>query len=200
TAAQRARGTADSRVVAWYAEALRRWAGGDRRGALSACRAGLRVVDEHAASFGAVELQAHATQLARDLAELAIGVALADGAPIAVLRWTERYRAGVLARTAVRPPDDPALAEGLVALRSAAATARAAAEAGRPDPAAERRVARLEQQVRRRVLATSRPGASGRREPLDVATMTTALGESALVSFIVHDEQLTAVSVVDGRA
>src|SRR5262249_7446115 len=103
-------------------------------------------------------------------------------------------------RPAVRPPEDPALAEGLVALRSAAATARVAAEAGRPDPAAERRVARLEQQVRRRVLATSRPGASGRRQPLDVPTTTAGRGESALVSSSAHNEQLPAVSVVDGRA
>ena len=199
TAALRSRGTADSRAAAWYAEALHRQAGGDRRGALSACRAGLRVVDEHAASFGAVELQAHATRLARDLAELATGVALADGDPMAVLRWTERFRAGVLARAAVRPPDDPALAADLVALRSAAAAARAAVEAGEPDVAAERRVARLEQQVRRRTLATS-TSPSGPREPLDAGRLAAALGPSALVSFIVHSGQLHAVSVVDGRA
>lgn len=198
-AALRSRGTADSRAAAWYAEALRRRAGGDRRGALSACRAGLRVVDEHAASFGAVELQAHATRLARDLAELAIGIALADGAPMAVLRWTERFRAGVLARPAVRPPADPTLAADLVALRSAAAAAREAVRAGRPDPTAERRVARLEQRVRRRSLAASTSSA-GRRESLDVAGLAAALGEHALVSFIVHAGRLTAVTVVDGRA
>lgn len=197
-AALRSRGTADSRAAAWYAEALRRRAGGDRRGALSACRAGLRVVDDHAASFGAVELQAQATRLARDLAELAIGIALVDGDPTAVLRWTERFRAGVLARPALRPPADPALAADLVALRSTAAAAREAVRAGRPDPAAERRVARLEQQVRRRSLVAG-TSSSGRREPLDVAGLTAALGTAALVSFIVHSGQLSAVTVVEGR-
>jgi tetratricopeptide (TPR) repeat protein len=198
TAARRSRGTADVRAAAWYAEALLRRASGDRRGVLSACRAGLRVVDEHAASLGAVELQALANRLSGELAELAVGVALGEGEPRAVLRWTERYRAGVLARPAVRPPADPALAADLVALRSAAATARAAVRSGRPDLAVERRVARLEQQVRRRSLAAS-SGVAGRRSPLDLAELPGALGDAALVSFIVHSGQLCAVSVVDGR-
>jgi len=227
-AALRSRGTADVRAAAWYAEALLRQAGGDRRGVLSACRAGLRVVDEYASLLGSAELQAHATLLARDLAELAVGVALRDRDARAVLRWTERYRAGALARPAVRPPADAVLAAELVTLRSAVAAAREAVEAGRPDPAAERRVARLEQSVRRRALASSRGGAGGgagsrgggsggagsrgggsggaggsgsasRRDPLDLGSLHAALGATALLSLVVHGGQLVAVSVVDER-
>ena len=262
-AALRSRGTADVRAAAWYAEALRRQADGDRRGVLAACRAGLRVVDDYAALLSSAELQAHATLLARDLAELATGVALADRDPRAVLRWTERYRAGALARPAVRPPADPALAAELVHLRSAAAAARQAVAAGHPDPAAERRVARLEQQVRRRALAASRvaaastdgaggsddvsggqpaglaggdgsgrrrsasearrgdrDGAAGagpsvggslraaagsgsaggaRRETLDLRSVHAQLGETALLSLVVHEGRLVALCVVDRR-
>jgi tetratricopeptide (TPR) repeat protein len=201
--ALRRRGTADVRVSAWYAEALLRQADGDRRGVLTACGAGLRVVDEHAALLGSAELQAHATGLARDLAELATGVALADGDAKAVLRWTERWRAGALARPAVRPPADPVLAAELVALRSAVAAARDAVESGRPDPAAERRVARLEQSVRRRALAAGNGHAAAasavRREPLDLAALRAALGQTALLSLVVHDGRLQAVSVVEQR-
>jgi tetratricopeptide (TPR) repeat protein len=196
-AALRSRGTADVRVAAWYAEALLRQAAGNRHGVLAACRAGLRVVDEHAALLGSAELQAHATLLARDLAELAIGEALSDRDARAVLRWTERYRAGALARPAVRPPADPVLAAELLSLRSAVAAAREAVEAGRPDPATERRVARLEQSVRRRALAGA--GSGSRREPLDLGLLHATLGSTALLSLLVHGGQLMAVSVVDGR-
>ncbi len=197
-AALRTRGTADVRASAWYAEALLRQAGGNRRGVLAACRAGLRVVDEHASLLGSAELQAHATLLARDLAELATGVALAESDARAVLRWTERYRAGALARPAVRPPADPALATELVALRSAVAAAREQVEAGHPNAAAERKVARLEQSVRRRALAIG-TGSSSRREPLDFASLRSALGSTALLSLVVHNGQLRAVSVVEER-
>lgn len=197
-AALRSRGTADVRVSAWYAEALLRQADGDRRGVLAACRAGLQVVDDHAALLGSAELQAHATLLARDLAELATGVAIGDGDARAVLRWTERYRAGALARPAVRPPADPVLAKELVTLRSAVSAARQAVEAGQPDAAAERRVARLEQSVRRRALSSSSARA-GRREPLDLGAVRDALGSSALLSLVVHGGRLHAVSVVPQR-
>lgn len=203
TAALRARGTASVRVAAWYAEALLRQADGDRRGVLAACRAGLRVVDEYAALLGSAELQANATLLARDLADLAVGMALGSGPdlpdPRAVLRWTERYRAGALARPAVRPPADAALAAELVALRSAVATAREKVKAGHPDVVAERRVARLEQSVRARALAAG-GGSAARREPLDFATVRAALGSAALLSLVVHSGRLWVVAVVDDRA
>jgi tetratricopeptide (TPR) repeat protein len=196
----RSRGTADVRAAAWYAEALLRQAAGNRRGVFTACRAGLRMVDGYASLIGSAELQVHATALARDLAELAVGVALADGDATAVLRWTERYRAGALARPAVRPPADPTLAAELVSLRSAVATAREAVESGRPDPAAERRVERLEQAVRRRALAISGgAGTAARRDSLNLGSVHAALGDTALLSLIEHSRQLMAVSVVDER-
>jgi hypothetical protein len=85
----RTRGTAEVRASAWYAEALLRQAVGDRRGVLSVCRAGLRVVDKYASLLGSVELQAHATQIGRDLAGLAIGIALSDGDARVVSRYVE---------------------------------------------------------------------------------------------------------------
>lgn len=204
--------TTDVRAAAFFAQALLRRAAGDRRGALAACRAGLASVDAHAAGFGSPELRTHAMRLARDLAELAVGEALAGGSPFDVLRWTERYRAGALTRPPVLPPTDPQLADELTALRAATATAREAVAAGRPDPLLERRVARLELSVRRRSLLTgsdrSAPGArpatspASRRERLDQASVRVALaerGDAALVSLVAHDGALAAVVLAGGR-
>ena len=81
----RRRGPADLRAAAWYAEALLRLAADDTRGATVALKAGLRVVDEHAASLGATDLRVHASGLGADLAgegvRLAIEVRQTDRRP-----------------------------------------------------------------------------------------------------------------------
>jgi CHAT domain len=157
-----------------------------RRAVFAACRAGLRAVDRDAATMGAWELQAGMSTHTVELAELGVRAAMAGGRARTVLRWTDRYRAVSSDRPPVLPPDDPVLAERLVALRSAIASA------GSPG-----RVRRLEQQVRGRDW-------SGRNAPADRADWTFAdlsdgLGRSALVSFMVHEGQLHALSFVDGQ-
>ena len=113
----RRRGPADLRAAAWYAEAMLRLASHDNRGATAALKAGLRVVDEHAASLGATDLRVHATGLGADLAEQGVRLAVASGKPVAVLEWIERFRAGTLRRRPVRPPSDARLAAELAELR-----------------------------------------------------------------------------------
>lgn len=169
--AARAAGLADGRV---------------RRAVLAACRAGLRAVDRDAATMGAWELQAGMSTHTVELAELGVRAAMAGGRPRAVLRWVDRYRAVSSDRPSVLPPADPVLAERLVALRSAIATA------GAPG-----RVRRLEQQVRGREWAVGHQAAD--RSDWSFADLDAGLGDSVLISFLVHDGWFHALSYVDRK-
>jgi tetratricopeptide (TPR) repeat protein len=185
--AARTGGPVRLRAMGWLARARLAALEGNRRAVLAACRAGLRVVDQHAATFGALELRAGAAELAASLARTGLGEALAAGRPAGVLRWTERYRAAALRTGRIRPPRDPALAAGLVELR--------AAEARR---AGLTTLAALENRVR--TVALSARGEPMATSPFALTELTEHLGGTALLSFIEHDGSLVAVSVVDGRA
>jgi hypothetical protein len=190
-------GPADLRAAAWYAEALLRQAGGDPRGAATALKAGLRVVDDHAASLGATDLRVHASGLGSDLAEAGVRLAVDSGKPAAVLEWIERFRAGALRHRPVRPPSDTKLAADLAELRRVTAELAQATAAGKDFRALRAQQLQLEEAVRTR----SRQ-ASGRRGPsaqLDVGELTAALGDRALVEILRVDDAMLAVTAVDGR-
>ncbi len=119
-AAHRFRGPVRTRALGWLAQARR----SDRRGALAACRAGLKLLDEHHGDWPRRELTGHALSRARTARE--------------VLHWSERHRAST-----PLPPDDPDLARALTALRRARAF-------GLPLEALERDVRRLTLATRRR--------------------------------------------------
>ncbi|GGN18302.1 hypothetical protein GCM10011609_69170 [Lentzea pudingi] len=112
-AAHRFRGPVQTRALGWLAQARR----SDRRGALAACRAGLRLLDEHHGDWPRRELTGHALGLARTARE--------------VLHWSEHHRASV-----PLPPNEPGLARALGELRRAKAF-------GLPLEARERDVRRL---------------------------------------------------------
>ncbi|SEP81501.1 CHAT domain-containing protein [Lentzea xinjiangensis] len=112
-AAHRFRGPVRTRALGWLAQARR----SDRRGALAACRAGIRLLDEHHGDWPRRELTGHALGLARTARE--------------VLHWSEQHRV----RTPL-PPNEPRLAAALAKLRRARAF-------GMPLEALERDVRRL---------------------------------------------------------
>jgi len=152
-AAHRFRGPVQTRALGWLAQARR----SDRRGALAACRAGLRLLDEHHGDWPRRELTGHALSRARTARE--------------VLHWSERHRAST-----PLPPNDPELARALTDLRRARAF-------GLPLEA-------LERDVRRLTLAH-------RRRTTDEVVAPPGL---PLVSFIVHEGRMTAVTLIGGRA
>ncbi|MGW6449345.1 CHAT domain-containing protein [Lentzea sp. NPDC055074] len=152
-AAHRFRGPVQTRALGWLAQARR----SDRRGALAACRAGLKLLDEHHGDWPRRELTGHALGLARTARE--------------VLHWSEHHRASV-----PLPPNEPDLMNALTSLRGARAF-------GLPLEA-------LERDVRRLTLA------AGTRTRHDVTTPPGL----PLVSFIVHEGQMKAVTLIDGRA
>ncbi|MFI6098730.1 CHAT domain-containing protein [Lentzea sp. NPDC051213] len=118
-AAHRFRGPVQTRALGWLAQARR----SDRRGALAACRAGLRLLDEHRAmltgDWPRRELTGHALGLARTARE--------------VLHWAEQHRA---IPPSPLPPPNAELARTLTALRRTRAL-------GGPVEALERDVRRL---------------------------------------------------------
>ncbi len=137
--------TARQRAYGWVAQALLAQQDGDHEEVFTACRAGARVVDGHAAGMAAFEMRVHAFGLAGDLADIATGTALDSGDPTVVLRWTECHRAGALNLRALRPPNDRELRDALVDLRACVAELRDS-RSGRPRELMAR-VAALEERV-----------------------------------------------------
>jgi hypothetical protein len=117
-----------------------------------------------------------------------------------VLEWVEQWRAGALRWRPARPPDDAVLAELLAELRRLAALEDEARLAG-DDPRPHRRQ-RLA--LERRVLAHTRhavddgAGLASITAPLKVAALGDALGDRALVEYLLVDGDLLAVTVRRG--
>jgi hypothetical protein len=203
-AAFRRRGPAALRAGAWYAEALRREHEGDRRGAYAAAHAGLRVLDRYQAAIGASELRARAGGQAGELSGFGLRLALEERNARRVLAWSERGRSRALRSRPVRPPQDGALADDLASLRATAASLDAAALGGQGGAGSDvatlrRRMARLEQSVRRRAQHARGVGGAD-SAPVDVALLRERLGDRALVSFVGLDGALHAVVLAGGRA
>ncbi|MGH4015196.1 MAG: CHAT domain-containing protein, partial [Pseudonocardiaceae bacterium] len=194
---RRRRGPAAMRAQAWYGEALLRLAEGDRRGAVSAVTAGLRILDEHQACLGATDLRASAAGRRTELTRLALRSALQDGRADQVLRWAERGRAQRLLRT-ISPPADPILARHLAELRATVADIELAYRAGNRAAKLLHHQAALERLIRDH--CRQQPGQPGTRpaEPPRPEILGRALGAAALVEFIEVDGVLQAVTLVDG--
>ncbi len=199
---RRRRGPATLRARAWYAEALLRSTAGDRRGATSAVRAGLRVLDEHRAVLGATDLRARVAGHRTELAELGLRLAFQGGRPSRVLEWAERGRASHLLQRPARPPDDPALADALAELRGTLLKINNlnldGASGGSLAKLVQRQVS-LEQWIRYHV--RSRRGEPGTQlpGPVSIGRLAELLGDRALLEFVQLDGALHAVSLVGGR-
>jgi hypothetical protein len=194
----RRRGPVDLRSRAWHAEALVRLAGGDRRGAESALRAGMRALDTFRGALGATELRAHVSAHAGDLARLGLRLAVEEGRAERVLAWAERWRAGALRLRPVRPSGDTALEDALAELRQVVIRIEQGVLEGRPTGGLRRRQAALEQAVQRRARHVA-GGAYGLAPPPSVAELAALLGQRALVEVVALDEQLHAVVLAGGR-
>lgn len=200
TTASRARrtGPADVRARAWLAEAMLRRADGRRAGAVSALRAGVRIVDEHQATLGATELRAHVSAHRGALARAGLRMALEDRDARRVLWWAERDRATALRMRSPLPPDDADLNRDLAELRSTMTQIEELRDEGVEDaPLVHRQVA-LERRIRDRCRTLEGGSAAARgRDVLD--DLPGPLGEAALVEFAEIDGSLHAVTVSGGR-
>lgn len=154
-AAHRFHGPVQVRALGWLAQARR----SDRRGALAACRAGLRLLDEHRATLTSDWPRRELTGLALDLARR----------PREVLWWAERHRQ---IYPSPLPPDDPALAETLTRLRRARAL-------GEPVELIERAIRRLTLASRPRV-----PADAATPEDLPLVSFTLHRGQMVAVTLL----------------
>lgn len=189
----RTQGPATVRARAWYATALLRQATGDRRGAASAARAGLRIVDEYRAGMGATDLRAYSAGHRTELVQLGLRLAFESGRAARVLEWAERGRASLLRVGPIRPPDDPVLRTLLAELRAAAAEVDQLCRTGRGTTRALARQVQLEHRVRDQF--RRRPGAVEVAEPLPAEQLATGLDGAVLVEFVQRDGQLFAVTL-----
>jgi tetratricopeptide (TPR) repeat protein len=200
--ASRARraGPADARARAWLAEAMLRRADGRRAAALSALRAGLRIVEDYQATLGATELRAHVSLHRGSIARLGLRMAIEDQDARRVLWWAERGRASALRLRPAVPPEHPEVARDLADLRSTMADIEEARGGGRSDEALVAHQVLLERRIRDRY-RTLAAGGGHQRGPLrqSVTELTGSLGDAALVEYVEVEGDLHAVTVVDGR-
>jgi len=196
----RSRGPALLRARAWHGEALRRGATGDRRGAIAAARAALRILDEHRASLGATDLRAHAAAHRLETADFGLDLAFDSGQAGRVLDWAEQARAGHLMLRPVSPPSDPDLAATMTELRAITIEILTKRGEGANTRALQRRQQQLERLIRDR--HRHRPGDAvvGRPRPFSVTTLAAALHDTVLVEFVQRSSMLHAVVVADRRA
>ena len=197
----RRRGPAVLRARGWYAEARRREASGDARGTAAAARAGLRILDEHAAALGATDLRVHSAVHRMELTELGLRTALREGRARTVLTWAERGRAGLFAHRSVLPPADPQLAQLLARLRATVRELDRTRDENRPAGRLVRQQMALEEQIRDRSRLGAGTGTSptGAGRPVPTDRLAVALGDLALVEYVRLDGVLRALTVVGGR-
>jgi CHAT domain-containing protein len=197
-AAGRLSGPAESRVMGWEAETALREARGDTAGAGRAIDRGLREVAAHAGSLGATDLRTAAALRGADLARTGLRLALRGGSPQRVLVRAEQWRAATLRRRPVRPPDDTQFAAKLAKLRAVVAQIQEGGLAGKNIRGLQGTRMQLEQEIRE--LARFAPGGDYAPEPpLDLDAIGSRLGDRALVEYVRLNDELHAVSLVDGR-
>ncbi len=80
-------------IQGWYAEALGRWREHDVAGALQAARSGMSMLEQHRMTSADPETRAGVSAIGRDVATLAMHLAIDEGTPGAVFGWAERTRA-----------------------------------------------------------------------------------------------------------
>lgn len=190
-------GPTQVRIRAWHATALLRLSGGDRRGAVAALRAGLRVLDQFRAGLGAAELRVHTSGHGQDLAALGLRLAVESGRADSVLWWAEQWRAGALRQRSARPPNDAALAAALAELRQVTADVTTTITTGGDARALVRRQSAVEDRVRR--ISRHAANSAADTEAATGARLGGALGTAVLVEYLVVHDQLHAVVVRDGR-
>ncbi|MFC3688453.1 CHAT domain-containing protein [Aquipuribacter hungaricus] len=180
------------RVRAALADAAGRPGDADRE-----LRTAVRDLQRQVGLLGSLELRSAIAVHAQEIAQVAVGRALAQGDPRRVLDWAETTRALSSRTAAVTPPRDPEESAWLQQLRQARAEERERAAGGTGA------VAELERRLRHR--AWQREGAGGARDagvrPVPVARLADGLAGAggAMLAVLAHRGTLLAVVLGDGR-
>lgn len=198
-ARHRRTGPALQRAQGWHAEALRRRASGDRRGALAAATAALRVMDEHQAGLGATDLRAHASAHRVQVAEFGLSMAVETGPAARVLEWAEQGRASHLMLRPVRPPADPDLAAALSELRTTVSEISRLRRTGGNTAQLEHHQVVLERRIRDRNRWLPPGQAAMPARPVRARGIRDSIGDAALLEFVQLGNRLHVVTVTSDR-
>jgi tetratricopeptide (TPR) repeat protein len=192
------RGTAADRIELDHVRALLHIARDDRAAANRALKRGLRLLEDHRAALGAVELRATASQIGSELAECGLRLALESAAPASVLDWAERLRANALRFPFERPPSDRKLRGLLAELRRIEGHIRESERRGKPHPGFAKRRSEVENAIRARTRRTA--GMDGATpQPLATGNLARALGDRVLVEYVELDGRLRALTLARRR-
>jgi hypothetical protein len=196
--ALKVRGTVADRVELCHVRALIDLASGFPLRAERSLELGLRLLDEHRASFGAAELRATASGGGAELSALGLELALRSREPERVLVWSERLRASSLRLPPARPPADRRLRDLQAELRLIHLRARAALSTGEPERGTASAQRRLESAIQARLRILAGTGAEPARQPgFDRAAA--ALGPRVLVEYVELGGRLAAITLADGE-
>jgi CHAT domain-containing protein/tetratricopeptide (TPR) repeat protein len=172
-----------------------------RRAALFAhAKAGLDALARHRGRFGSLDLQTGAAMLGAELVRVGLTAALDSGTPDRVFAWLERSRAQAFRMRQVRQPTDPVTVAAVEELRRLAGLVRAAEVSGRREPAAERRCAELEREIRAR--GWQLDGTGEHSSPVALRELIAQLADppTVLLSFLVWDEILLVLAITERSA
>jgi hypothetical protein len=158
--------------------------------------AALRDLDAQGAALASQELQSSSASAGRPLAELGLSLARRSGDPRRLYRWSEWSRAGIFRLVPVTPPSEPEQQRLLGELRSRGADARIGRDGA--DAAGLRRRGRLERELRRRAMFDQRRQYRP-QTPISAAELVDGLGNRQLLSWVLVDDQLMALTARDGR-
>ncbi|HEX8305552.1 MAG TPA: CHAT domain-containing tetratricopeptide repeat protein [Jatrophihabitans sp.] len=165
-------------------------------------RTGLAELAHHQAQFGSIDLQTASAVHGRQLAELDLSLALAEGKPAGVLAAIERGRATSSRLPRVSAPADPAAADLLAELRHAVDGLRAIrSDAAATEQAAvhRRRVTELQRALRSRAWQAAGSGSAPRPAPLGQIEAELSRTDTALVCYFDVGGVLQAVVLAGGR-
>ncbi|HEX8095945.1 CHAT domain-containing protein [Jatrophihabitans sp.] len=166
-------------------------------------RTGLAELANHQAQFGGIDLQTASAVHGRQLAELDLSLALAEGKPAGVLAAIERGRATSSRLPRVSAPSDPVAADLLAELRHAVdglRSIRSDAAATEQADAHRRRVAELQRALRSRAWQAAGSGTAPRPAPLGQIEAELSRAGTALVCYFDVGGVLHAVVLAGGRS
>ena len=158
---------------------------------------GVRILNDHHAVLGAIELRAFAAASSVGLARIGVQLAVGDHRARELLAHLEATRRTVSLLPAAQPPDDEVLADLLARLRLVTAQHQDAISAGAPTDHFERERAALERRIR---WHARRAPAGGDVADLEIGESLALLGERALIEYANLDGHLYAVSVIACRS
>ncbi len=186
-------GPVELKIQRAHATALLRMAQGDARGADSAARSGLKLLDEYQSELGASDLRYGIERRGLELGRIGLRLAVDSGRPQRIFKWMERTRARALRFPPVLPSDDEQILPLVADLRRATGELRE-----NPDDFDLLKKRSQLQEELSRVHRSSR--ATGEDDStFSIARLVEALGDRMLVELGVVGDQLVSVVLSNGR-